>query len=370
MDKYGKIGYVFAVPVWGDAYVDVFIDVALPMLLTEGNFGHFRGRTDAICKIVTNSESYKRMRDCVALRALRDMVPTEIVLMDAFCDISQPHLAMSEAYRLAMDDDRIENGLTTFVFLTADSFWSDGTFRRIEELISAGKKVVAVAGLRAKLEEFTGFVTDHLEKNGLGTRVETEDLVTLALENLHNMSLAHNILSSAFLNVWPSHIYWIGKDVLVAHCFHLHPLAVVLPSRGVKFRSTIDSDLLVACRYKNSEIHVVCKSEEIFGVELSPASRNWGQNQMNPSLFSIRWFILSHTNKYHRMFFSHQIRMNGRCYTDHDVKTITSHSERIVYRLQNTLVLASVLDKLLMSSIYGVLHRNSILRYVVKRFLR
>lgn len=311
-DAGGPLRIIFILPVWGRAFTRQFADVALPFLLTGGNLGHFAGRPDALFLVAT------RHADCVALQEsahfaeLRATVATEIMLVDGLTESRSSHDMMSRLYRMGMAHPRVVPGTTIIVFLTADSIWSDGTFRRIEALVAAGKKMVAVAGLRTVYETVRTDLDARLGAGPDGRAIANRTLVSIALRNLHPMSAAHDILSDRFLNAWPSHIYWIlGQDLLLAHCFHLHPLAVIAPRPTRRFRGTIDGDFVGRLGLDWSQIHVVEHSDEIFGMEMSPAARDWGIPGRQASIDAIIAFDALYANRFHRRFFAHRITMRG-----------------------------------------------------------
>ncbi len=301
-----------AVPVWGEAYTKLFTDVCLPMIMTSGNIAALGDRPANRFVIATTWNDHLAIRSSPSYRRLTQLIEVEFIHIDAQVDLANTHAAMSECYAMAMRSSSVIPGKTCFVFLTPDSFWTDGTFRRLGELADSGFKVVMAAGLRANREPMSEILAERIERFPDNPAIPVAELISLALANLHQMSRAHNVLNSfGFLNQHPSHLYWINEpdQQLIAHCFHLHPLLVLAPESEVAIGTTIDGEFLNNLPYPLDDYHV--SQNEFFAIELSPTASEWGVPLGPPSLARIVDFSLNHANNSHWHFFGKRIVLNG-----------------------------------------------------------
>lgn len=302
----------FIVPVWGRVYTKLFVDICLPMIMTSGNLGALEKSREDRFVIVTTWEDAQTIRGSSNYERLGELVRVEFILIDGLVDTGNSHAAMSECYAMAMRHEGVIPGETYFVFLTPDSFWSDGTFQRLIDLAAQGFQVVMAAGLRVQSEAMSLMLREEINKSPDNPTIPLARLVRMILGNIHQLSSAHNWLSkSGFLNVWPSHIYWINErdQQLIAHCFHLHPLMVLAPNANAAIGTTIDGEFLDNLRYPLDRYYV--SQGEFIGVELSPAERNWGQPLGAPLLHQVIRFSLFHANSRHWHFFDKRIILNG-----------------------------------------------------------
>jgi hypothetical protein len=303
---------LFIVPVWGEAYSQLFIEICLPLILTSGNLGHFKGRTDVAFLIATRFEDQKRIENSPSYRRLAELIPSHFLLIDGVANFVSPHQAMSDAYVLAMRSEYVTPAYTNYVFLTPDSFWSDGTFRRVEELVDAGYYAGMVLGLRSTIEKVEARLRAWINEKADDPVIPVRKLVTLVLSALHPMAQAQIWLSARFLNQWPSQIYWrAGNNLMFAHCFHLHPLFMRATERVNTFKTTIDGDFLQSVGYPVSRYYVVTDSDEIFGVEMSAYDRDWGVPRGRPHIWNVVSFAYFNANKYHWHFFPQRIVFRG-----------------------------------------------------------
>jgi len=304
--------YLFLVPVWGRKYLELFLDVCLPLMLTKGNLGHYAGRSDTVFLIMTTRVDCKLLEAHESFHRLKATVRTEVLLIDGLVDFSSAHKAMSDAYVLGMNSRFVARLSTYYVFLTPDSFWSDGSFRRLQELSDQRYNAVMVVGLRTSLQQMEPYLSARIGMAPEDPVIPNRELVTQALRALHPMARAHDWLSGRFLNAWPSQVYWrLGRDLMFVRAFHMHPLMVLAPKKRVKVGTTIDGDFLTRLGYDANRYHVVTDSDEMVGIEMTDFNRDWGQELTPASIDSLVNFSIYQLDDIHRSFFEHEIVFRG-----------------------------------------------------------
>ncbi len=302
------------VPVWGRQFCEIFTKTCLPFLLSPGNLEAIANVDGSRFVIVTTyaDREFLEAEESVAL--LKKIIPVEYHLVDGFADFGSSHRAMSACYARAMTSPSVVSGETCFIFLTPDSIWSEGAFRRLKELIGQGYCAVMAMGLRTELENISPILQNKISQSTTGgVGIAVDELVALALSNLHSMSKAHNWVSgNRFLNAWPSHLYWWDKkDSLIAHCFHMHPLAVLSKPGKTDIGDTIDGKYLENLNYPADKYYLVQGNEDFLGVELSPSKRNWDLELGYPSIEKVQEFGFWYATPRHWHFFHHRIIYTG-----------------------------------------------------------
>jgi len=345
------------VPVWGKTYIELFTDVCLPMLLTPGNMGALGQRRGNQVVIMTTWEDHLSIQNSVSFYRLKDIITVKFVLIDGLLDFDNSHWSMSECYAMAMVREEVIPGETCFLFLTPDSFWPDGTFRRLDELVNQDFKVVMAGGLRVNSESMSEILRERIARFPDNPAFPLQELVRLALTNIHQLSTAHNMLSkSGFLNSWPSHMYWINErdQQFVAHCFHLHPLIVVAPKSKTAVGTTIDGEFLNNLRYPLDSYHVI--QEEFLAIELTPAERTWNQPLGSPLIEQIVRFSMRYANSRHWHFFGKRIMFNGS--PEKPFNSLLMDSiDRVVKRIEKNKPLALFIQQLRLHRIILVIDR-------------
>ena len=359
----------YIVPVWGKEYTELFANVCLPLTIANGNIkSGNRSKLDRFVIVTTYSDA-AYLKDHPSIEELCRHIVVEFILVDGQINLEDTHAAMSDCYVLAMRSSHVVLGETYFVFLTPDSFWSEDCFSRLRKIADEGYCVAMAMGLRTKFETIVPALTEHLSQNADNRTIQMDDLVSLALKHLHNMSNAHNWLSEeGFLNSWPSHIYWIGNhDLLLAHCFHLHPL-MVLSKRGIsKFAETIDGDFLDKLNYPLNKYYIAQGNDDFLGIEISDSTRSWGQELSPPSLKRVKRFGTFFASHLHWHFFQHQIRYTGAGYRASTLEPPLNNL--ITFFIEETLKSKRVSIILSKLGLHGVIFRMAIMPRV-KRLLR
>jgi hypothetical protein len=329
--------FVYVVPVWGPSFSALFVDVCLPMLLTPGNLGAPPTDPSDRFVIATTSVDAEFMRDAPAFRKLEAVIAVEFVIIDGRVKLNSPYVAMSACYAMVVNDPHVLPGSTCFVFLTPDSFWSDGTFARLRSLVEDGVNVVAAAGLRVNLEAVSEPLKTWIAANPENAAIARSDLIDLVLDNLHQISRASDWMErNSFNNKWPSHVYWIdrSRNQLIGHCFHLHPLLVRAGRPDCAIGDTIDGEYLANLGYSIDTYHV--DRGEFVGVELSPTHRKPFGDLGSPSIERVANFARLHCNDMHRHFFRQRIVLK------HDDEEVSSELEELATEVSDAIMAASL----------------------------
>lgn len=301
--------YHFILPVWGEKYTKLFIDVSLPMLLMQGGLDAGTYTSNDQFLIITTWESFCTIKASSSYKRLKKLIAVKFILIDGLIDLTRVYDAASHCYALAMSQENIIPGKTYFILLTPDSFWSEGTFKHIFELAGQGFPVVMAFGLRIDAEKMSRDLGDLRAKNNDSVSLSKDVLIPLLVDNLHPLSNDLNWLSPVFRSAWPSHLYWVNKKdkQLFAHCFHLHPLMVMASEKTVNVGVTIDDEFVKNLNYP-FEKYYICQND-FFAIELSAADRSWPQSLEKRSIKKVIEFSKVHANKLHRHFFNHRISL-------------------------------------------------------------
>lgn len=245
-------------PVWNPRYVELFGSTALPSMLSAGNLGAMpRDRT--LFHIFTKKSDVQMLESFSSYQRLKQMVDVRIDFIDDI-DMHCHYLAMSRCYEIGLEHSADRE--TAFFFLTADSVWSDGAFRRCLEVADQGKRALMVAGMmvwdlfsaecvRRYYDDETGVLT-----------VPPRGLVELLLDYPHPRMLS---LFRETANPVMAHFLWrLSKRSFLARCFHLHPLMVWPVLKNAKaLYPTMDLGYVQEVCPDFSTVHIVTDSDEM-----------------------------------------------------------------------------------------------------------
>jgi hypothetical protein len=303
--------YVLIIPVWGDHHTGLFLRYCIPFLLTDGNVGAFPDRGLQV-QIASRRSDLAQMHQNANYRFLTtvtDLVETEI---DDLIDLSVPHRAMTECYlRVIRSLPKPEDVVT--ILPTPDCILSRNSFKKIIELMEGGWRAVMVCGLRLTLETAGPLLNQITAVQNRPNSTSERELCAVALNHLHPITLSCDVASSEFMVNWPSHVYWIAPDRswLLAHCFHLHPIAVRGVPDSIDIQTTIDGDYLLGLGVDLKDLYICKDSDEFFCVELSPRAKRILGSLGRVTKRAIVRFSLTGCNPLHRGFYAQAIRWRG-----------------------------------------------------------
>jgi hypothetical protein len=312
--RFRSVKFHFIVAVWGEAYVTPFLDVIVPNLLSAGNLPAMRGRDQSTFCFYTAPDDVTRIESSPAFARLTQVIPTKVVSPSSVDFTGGKHQIMAACHRagvLAADGEE-----AAIIFLPPDTIWSDGTFRRVEEIAETGKRLLAVAGLRVVKETFVPEFLRlyHHAETGLAA-INSRELVKLSLKHLHPITQRHFWDSPTFCH-WSALLLWgIGNEGILARNFHLHPLMVNPPHRGLMPpEGTVDDGYVQLVCPSPDDLYLVTDSDEITLTDISAASQSLGYEPYpnTASVLDVACWARRHTNEQHRRFVQHTVRFHTR----------------------------------------------------------
>lgn len=272
--------WTISIPVWGDRYVNDFLNVTLPSLkiAAKGISGNLR------LIIHTMPADAERMKS-----ALADVGHT---ICQAPRSGRQYHydvgIANREAVEMAAMGDVI-------AFINADMPCSIEVFSASEKRFAQGKRLIVTIGLRT-----IGGIPPIGAKSADLLRWNWQHRHPWLIETTWPSGKSHT----------PTCIFFVKGDTVIMHAWHLHPFAM-LKDHPIGFKgSTIDTDLGADLPFE--DIHVVTDCNELAFAEMSPITRNSGIHNKPNDIISLAKFGAGHTNALHRWYFHHPIVIQGK----------------------------------------------------------
>ena len=290
----------FVVPVWGESYVQTFLDYCLPAQLSRDNIPALGGDTANSYTIHTTRSDYERIAASPSFRALQGMLAVTVEFLDS--DLSPTHDAASygkyqvksKCYLRALERAAEHNAAV--VALNADVVLANGFVRTAVDLLSNGKRVMEVPGPRG-LRDPIGrtLVSRYRAADGPSITIEPTQLSALWVKNMHPQLKMHFVEGPEGAPFHPSHLYWtVGNEGVVIRGFHLYPIVIYPKDRAIRFSTTIDDDLVGNLALSQGEVFLAGDSREMFCCELSPPDHYVGHMASRGDLSRYVDFYLSY----------------------------------------------------------------------------
>lgn len=326
-------GYIFIVSVWGDGYVDLFLNVSMRSLFSPRNLPVIKGRTGCSFLIYTKSEFLESIKNSKIIKKSEEIMPVSIIAMD--CDITNPYIAMSEGHRYGLMEANLLNAAAVFLF--PDHIYADGYIESLLRWSQDGYKIVTAVFLRANRENILTKIHEQFSLEESIT-LKPRALMKIVLDNLHYIN-KQSFLSYTGKDFVPSNFFWyVGEHgEILGHCFHQAPL-LVFPDKKKShlFDGTIDDDLIVSIFKDPPKEYVVTDSDEISAVDLCPVSRNM-KTDFYANYKQILSWAMRKTNSWHRKLLSHPIRFHFGASSEDLWSKVSNDAISVVSRLEKDL---------------------------------
>jgi hypothetical protein len=281
------MNWTIIIAAWGDRCVPCFLEVGLPAIREALAWAEADDP-----EILIYTDQPKQIE--AALRGFRNQIRVPIWMHNMHRTLGACH---KHALMKCKPGDLV-------ALINADNIVSREVFAACEQQFARGKKLIACAGLR----------TNSSERPPIGENASR--LLEWAWEHRHPW-ITECIWGSGRAEE-PAVIHFVAGDSVVTHGFHLHPLAIKIDGRDLRFRGpTIDDDLVE--RFRADEMHVVTDPREMALIEISPLDERKFRNREAPfSIADIRAWALQQwpngrmrANRTHRWFFRQPIRIRG-----------------------------------------------------------
>ncbi|VAX15714.1 hypothetical protein MNBD_NITROSPINAE01-1431, partial [hydrothermal vent metagenome] len=311
------IPFHFIMPVWGEEYTRLFLEIALPNQLGTGNLSAFSKDRLTKYKIYTTCQDATLIRSSKVFLNLQSLVPVSIIILDdlesqsANQNLSENKYAiksMTRCHRMAIEDGLKEDA--ALVFLHPDMVWSSGSFAQLRARAYEGKRVVAIAQLRVTIETFLPlYQTQFVSDNGI-VSAPARKLTHLALSHLHP-TLCAGFIGSGFEPLW--YLLWsVGESGFIYRSLTMHPLLIRPMVKNIDIKISFDEDYCYSAVPDYDSYHVVTDSDKIVAYELSPKEKLSDMlvvGSFDPLTFAKK--VIQTTNNIRRKFLLNKIKIHS-----------------------------------------------------------
>jgi len=260
-------------PVWGEAYVNCFIDVCIPALLAPNNAPFFAGKKNLVHHIITTPEDREVLKRAPAFQKLAEAIDIRFdeTPSDPKAGGDRHHW---QSYCNRVGIEYADSHGAAMIFLNADVVVADGGIKSLYAMLERGKRAVQALAVRVVKEEVVPkLIERHRSADGIRLSIMPRDLIRLTLEHLHPLVLQH-LYDGPDLDLSPSALFWVvEREGLIARCFHLHPMMVYPRIKNAAFSTTIDDDYLRSACPDPADEYIVMDSDEFCACELSGIDR-------------------------------------------------------------------------------------------------
>ena len=270
----------FAAALFGDDYVERFLQAGLPSQLSPGNLPALAGgrpryrlyTTAAEAEAVRRSPLFAALAELVEV-SFHDLGPQVAAFRARACSAYD---VMNFTYADSLKAAYADGG--ALIAIWPDVLFSDGCFRRLRELADLGFRGVATTGNQAAPTLVEAARARHLDPATGALVLPPRQLMALLLEHLTPYWTQFFADDPRFPSEEATHLQWrVGDTGILTRSSYFHPILAVPTEAACAFGSgqlwngldTTDFMATLSSDFER-EIHVVRDSDEFCTVGLDP----------------------------------------------------------------------------------------------------
>jgi hypothetical protein len=248
--------------VWGEWYVDVFLNFNIPSLLAPSNIPGLRAIWPGRYVIFTRRSDAKRIAKSKAFCRLSRCLAVELIaLHDKFFE-GNPHVIHVELWSRAARDAAV-NG-EWIAFISADTIFADGALGHLSDQFAAGKTIVYGFPLRVTEHTFMAKIDRLVDRSAEAWAIPARALMRAALENLSPLYSCYLRDGRRFGDHPELLLYPVPGEGLVLRIFVHHGLGMD-PAR-LEFTETLSLRGIVS----SSDVGFLTDSDLFASVSITP----------------------------------------------------------------------------------------------------
>jgi Fasciclin domain len=207
--------------IWGDRFIDLFLNVTLPSLFSPENLPRFTAEWDARYAIYTSERDAERIRSSLAFSRLSALLPVDISTVsdsEMAQDKYELHwLLWNRGHREAAAADAV------LIVLIPDNIYADGTLVRWGGYFDQGYKAVYMPGSWVVEETFR----KELPAGAAVLSIGRQQLVDMVGRHIHPM-MSYVFSNSGRYHHHPDRVIEaIPGEGFAARVFTSHPFAII-----------------------------------------------------------------------------------------------------------------------------------------------
>lgn len=360
-----SLSVIFSVVVWGRDYIDTFLKLCLPSMLSEGNIASLNNEHSLFIlhtkeediPIFDNNIHFKKLKMLISVEIKNINIPDG---MDKYTILSR---AQSEAVQLSKNFDVI-------CFLYSDFVWATGSMQfslqkianGYDGVISPVPPIIKEKFYEMLHENYEDFITyDDKYIPSYLINANSRKLIHHVKPIMHPMMRDNNI--DYKINTGnPAYVLWFGpNEDLLIRCFHSHPVMLKVkpfcPEYCTPFEKTLDEYFLPHAYPSTDRLYFINDSDELAIISLTEEAFSApyiGENHHLDAAFIAQWAEAC-AAPMHKMSFTYYT-----IWHEHEINQ--DQWQPVINRSQNTAL--EVLTRLSMPEI--VLYSENNLAYLAR----
>jgi hypothetical protein len=268
------------IPVWGEQYIQQFINLSLPTLLAPGNIPAIAAQLPCEVEFLTSHTDAERLASTPAIRRLESICRVSLRTIDDLIVPGLHPLTITLAYARAIRALGAAACDTCCFLLVSDYVVADGSLGHVLSLMMAGKSAIQAGNFRMIDTDWPAPAALPYIDGVLPLPPRT--LARMALAHLHPKTVANIVDFSLCRNDDCNQVFWrAGAETLIGKFFLLHPICVRPEHADFAVSGFVDY-AFVADMAARENVATITDSDDYLVVELQAAEHESETLRLGP----------------------------------------------------------------------------------------
>lgn len=290
------------VPVWGHRYIDMFLDIGLPSMLTRRNLPTLAAAYPCEFVFLTKAADKNHISWHPTFQALSKICPVTFTAIDDLLIPGMEGYCLTLAFARGIHEVGAKMVDTYFLFMNADFVISDGAYETLLRHIRDGRRAIVAPSLRS-ISENTCPILESKRDDDQTLTISAREMVGLTLKHLHPTAAANIVDGNiAYNSATNQFFWWVDNQTLIAR-FYLLFMFCIRPERELRDIPGFCDYTFVAEMCPSGDLVILDDSDDCYIMELQGREQElhylrFGQ----PTFDAIARHLSEWTTRNHRLY--------------------------------------------------------------------
>ncbi len=335
-DKNYNVSVLLAV--WGEKFIEDFLQLSLPSLLASGNIPALASTYPTRFIILTRKQDILVFEKNPAYQLLKTICVVDFISIEDLIGFGNYAVTLTLAYDRAIRQAGVDMLNTYFVFLTSDYIMANGSMQGLIRHMKRGYSGICAGNFQVTQEGLAPYLQSQINPETQVLEVNPRELLKQSFQHLHP------IVASSFYDQPTSHNYRanrfffnVDSEVMVGRFYLLHMLCIKPETTDYKVGSHCDYSFVTEM-CPSGNITVITDSDDYLVVEIQSKNQqldsiSFGQyNTANLVTALSEW-----TTTHHRENAEHSIYFHTRDIAEDDKVVAEQHLGKFINKLSKGL---------------------------------
>jgi hypothetical protein len=263
-------------PIWGEDFIDQFVEHSLPTLLARGNIPALAAALPTRFVFLTRARDEKTIRAHPGCQRLQRVCTVEFLPIDDLITSGNHSTTITLAYARAVRQDGAAMLDTCFFFLVSDCIMADGSLSAVLARIQAGASAVQVGNFQVDEDTANEWLYERIAVAGSSLELSPREMMRWALGCLHPITAANIINFPLCYNTNANRLLWrVDENTLIGRFYLLHMICIRPETTDFVVGSSCDYSF-VPEMCPSGKVETIADSDEYLVVEIQPHSHETG----------------------------------------------------------------------------------------------